>query len=137
MPGALFKGTVQAILPEVNPGTRTLKARVELANPRGELVPGMFVSLKIGSGMINQALLVPERAIGNDQNKKFIYIVGDNNKVAYREIALGQQVGARRIVLSGLHEGERVVIDGLQHIAPDVTVQATEKPALASTAASQ
>jgi multidrug efflux system membrane fusion protein len=82
-------------------------------------------------------VLVPERAIGNDQNKRFIYVVGDNNKVAYREIALGQQVGARRIVLSGLRVGERVVVDGLQHIAPDVTVQATETPSTAAPSASQ
>ena len=128
-----YKGTIYSFDNRINTTSGTIRARARLDNKDGSLVPGMFVSVKIGGGMENQALLVPERAIGNDQNKKFLYVVGDNNKVAYREIALGQQVGGRRIVLSGLKVGERVVVDGLQHIAPDATVQATETPAPAST----
>jgi multidrug efflux system membrane fusion protein len=132
-----YKGTIYSFDNRINAASGTIRARARLDNKEGTLVPGMFVSVKIGSGMKNQALLVPERAIGNDQNKKFIYVVGDNNKVAYREIALGQQAGGGRIVLSGLNVGERVVVDGLQHIAPDVTVQAIEEPVPASTTASQ
>jgi multidrug efflux system membrane fusion protein len=94
----------------------------------------MFVSVKMGSGMKNQALLIPERAIGNDQSKKFIYVVDTNNKVSYREVALGQQVEGKRIVLSGLKPGERVIVDGLQHVAPDVTVDPTEEKDIASNA---
>jgi multidrug efflux system membrane fusion protein len=124
----VYKGTIYSFDNRINVTSGTIRARARLDNKDGSLVPGMFVTVKIGSGMKSQAVLVPERAIGNDQNKKFLYVVGHDNKVAYREIALGEQVGPRRIVLSGLHVGERVVVDGLQHIAPDVTVQATEAP---------
>jgi multidrug efflux system membrane fusion protein len=132
-----YNGTIYSFDNRINPTSGTIRARARIDNKDGSLVPGMFVSVKIGSGMRSQALLIPERAIGNDQSKKFIYVVSDNNKVAYREVALGQQVGGKRIVISGLHVGERVIVDGLQHIAPDVTVHATEEPDSASTASSQ
>ena len=89
-------------------------------------MPGMFVSVKLASSSDNTALLVSERAIGNDQSKKFVYVVGDDNKVAYREVTLGQQAEGQRIVLSGLQPGERVIVDGLQHVRPDVTVMVKE-----------
>lgn len=132
-----YKGTIYSFDNRINPASGTIRARARIENKDGSLVPGMFVSVKIGSGMRSQALLIPERAIGNDQNKKFIYVVGGDNKVAYREVALGQKVGGERIVLSGLHVGERVIVDGLQHVAPDVMVHATEETEPASTASSQ
>ena len=112
-----YKGTIYSFDNRINAASGTIRARAKFDNKDSSLVPGMFVSVKLGSGMKNQALLVPERAIGNDQSKKFIYVVDTNNKVSYREVALGQQVGARRIVLSGLQAGERVIVDGLQHVA--------------------
>jgi len=132
-----YKGTIYSFDNRINTASGTIRARARFDNKDARLVPGMFVSVKIGSGMKNQALLIPDRAIGNDQNKKFIYVVGDNNKAAYREVALGAQVAGKRIILSGLHSGERVIVDGMQHIAPDVTVQATEESRLTPTAASQ
>ena len=132
-----YKGTIYSFDNRINPASGTIRARARIENKDGSLVPGMFVSVKIGSGMRSQALLIPERAIGNDQSKKFIYVVGGDNKVAYREIALGQQVGAKRIVLSGLHVGERVIVNGLPHVAPDVMVHATEETEPAATASSQ
>lgn len=74
-------------------------------------------------------LLVPERAIGNDQSKKFVFVVGPDSKVVYREVALGQQVDGRRVILSGVEAGERVITGGLQHVRPNATVQPTEAPA--------
>ena len=132
-----YKGTIYSFDNRINTASGTIRARARFDNKDARLVPGMFVSVKIGSGMKNQALLIPDRAIGNDQNKKFIYVVGNNNKAAYREVALGAQVAGKRIILSGLHSGERVIVDGMQHIAPDVTVQATEESRVTPTAAPQ
>jgi multidrug efflux system membrane fusion protein len=129
----VYKGTIYSFDNRINTASGTIRARARFDNKDGSLVPGMFVAVKIGSEMKSVALVVPERAIGNDQNKKFIFVVGNDNKVAYREVALGQQVEGKRIILSGLHAGERVVVDGLQHIAPDATVQAIEKPDPGST----
>src|SRR5947207_13831780 len=63
LPGSLFKGHVNAILPEVNATTRTLKARIELANPDGRLVPGMFATIDFAPPRRKEALLVPSEAV--------------------------------------------------------------------------
>jgi membrane fusion protein, multidrug efflux system len=86
----------------------------------------MFVSVKVGSSTHNSALLVPERAVGSDQNKKFVYIVGSDKKVTYREVTLGDMVEGQRVVLSGIVQGDAVIVDGLQHIRPDMIVDAKE-----------
>ncbi|HXJ00712.1 MAG TPA: efflux RND transporter periplasmic adaptor subunit [Micropepsaceae bacterium] len=126
--GNSYKGAIYSFDNRISTASGTIRARARFDNKDAKLVPGMFVTVKIGSAMKSQAILVPERAIANDQNKKFIYVVGNDNKAAYREVALGQEVAGKRIVLSGLHSGERVIVDGLQHIAPETTVQATEEP---------
>jgi multidrug efflux system membrane fusion protein len=133
----VYKGTIDSFDNRINTASGTIRARAKFTNKDASLVPGMFVSVKLGGSMKSNALLVPGRAIGNDQNKKFIYVVGNGNKVAYREVALGEQVDGKRIVLSGLHPGERVIVDGLQHIAPEVTVQPTEETDIASSAPSR
>ena len=86
----------------------------------------MWTWLKVASGDERGALLVPQGAIGVDQNKKFVYVVGSDNKVAYREVQFGKQVGDKRMVLSGLAAGERVIVDGLQHVRPATLVDAKE-----------
>src|SRR5258706_653796 len=131
-----YKGTIYSFDNRINTASGTIRARAKFDNKDASLVPGMFVSVKLGTSPKSQVLLIPERAVGNDQNKKFIYVVGADDKGAYREVSLGQQVNGGRIVLSGLQAGERVVVDGLQHIAPDVKVQAKEEDAAAAPEAS-
>ena len=63
-----------------------------------------------------------------------MFVVGADSKAVYREVSLGQQVDRQRIVLSGLKAGERVVVDGLQHIQPNASVAPTEAPAQAASA---
>jgi len=96
--------------------------------PTGTLVPGMFVSVKLAEGAEREALLIPERAIGFDQSKKFVYVVGEGSKVTYREVELGKQVHSQRIVRNGVKPGDRVIVDGVQHIRPNVVVDAKEAP---------
>jgi multidrug efflux system membrane fusion protein len=78
----------------------------------------MFVSVRMGNGVLNDALLVPERAIGNDQSKRFVFVVGDGDKAEYRNVALGPQVDGNRVVLTGLKAGDRIILDHLQRLAP-------------------
>jgi membrane fusion protein, multidrug efflux system len=122
----VYRGTIYSFDNRISTASGTIRARARFSNKDGALVPGMFVSVKLGSSAKSAALLVPDRAIGSDQNKKFVYVVGNDGNVAYREVNLGSQVGGRRIVLSGLEGGERVVVDGLQHIVPGVKVEARE-----------
>ena len=121
-----YDGTITSFDNKIDSASGTIRARARFDNRDGALMPGMFVSVKVASGGDDAALLVQERAIGNDQSKKFVYVVGDDSKVAYRQVDLGQQVDGQRIVLSGLKAGERVIVDGLQHVRPDMLVTVKE-----------
>src|SRR5205823_2822344 len=105
-----------------NSGSGTIRARARFANEDGSLVPGMFVSGRMGGGVLTGTLLVPETAIGNDQNKRFVYVVGAGDKVEYREVGLGTTLEGERVVTSGLKPGDRVILDGLQKLAPGAPV---------------
>lgn len=119
-----YRGTIYSFDNHIDTGTGTIRARAKFANGDGALVPGMFVAVRLASSRDDKVLLVDERAIGTDQNKKFVYVVNGDNKVVYREIILGQPAGdGRRVVQSGLEPGERVITDGLQHVRPDALVQ--------------
>ncbi len=122
----IYKGTIHSFDNHINPSSGTIRARAKFGNEDGSLVPGMFVSIKLGSAFVINAILVPERAIGSDQNKKFVYVVDKDNKVLYREVELGKEVEGQRIVIAGLKQGERVIVDGLQHVRPDTIVDAKD-----------
>ena len=121
-----YQGTIHSFDNHIDVTSGTIRARAKFANDDGALMPGMFVSISLAGGSQNNALLIPEKAIGFDQSKKFVYVVGADNKVAYREVNLGKQVGPQRIVLSGVEPGDRIVVEGTQHIRPDSLVAATE-----------
>jgi multidrug efflux system membrane fusion protein len=125
----IYRGQLSSFDNHIDTVSGTIRARAKFPNPDGTLLPGMFVSVKIGSEKEKPVLLVPERAIGVDQNKKFVYTVGSDNKVAYREVSLGGSVESERVVLTGLKAGDRVIVDGTLHVRPDMMVAPTEKPA--------
>ncbi len=70
-------------------------------------------------------IAIEERAIGTDQDRRFVMVVGDDNKVAPREVVLGASADGLRVVTSGLRPGERIVVDGLQRIRPGAVVAPT------------
>jgi len=84
----------------------------------------MFVSVRMGGGTLDNAILVPQSAIGNDQSKRFVFVVNKDSKAEYRQIALGAEVDGARIVTSGVKAGDRVILDGLQRLAPGAPVAA-------------
>jgi multidrug efflux system membrane fusion protein len=135
-----YNGTIHSFDNRIDTSSGTIRARALFDNRDGSLVPGMFVSVRVASGGADAALLVPERAIGTDQNKRFVFVVGDGDKVAYREVTLGAQVDSGRIVQAGLKAGDRVITDGLQHLRPDMPVSlqpaAQARPAGRATVAS-
>ena len=124
--GHVYKGFIQSFDNRINTGSGTIRARARFDNADGALVPGMFVSVRLADAGDSAVLLVPERAIGTDQSKKFVYVVDRNGKAAFREITLGQSVDGSRVVASGLQPGERVIVDGIQHIVPGALVQAQD-----------
>ena len=116
--GAPVRGRLQLVDNQVNAKSGTVRVRAVFDNPDGSLMPGQFAQLRLGRAQPTQALLVNERAVGTDQNKKFVLVVGADNKAAYREVSLGAAVDGLRIVTSGLKSDERIVVNGLQRVRP-------------------
>ncbi|HEX4294582.1 MAG TPA: efflux RND transporter periplasmic adaptor subunit, partial [Rhizomicrobium sp.] len=120
----IYEGTIESFDNKISTGTGTIRARARFANADRSLMPGMFVTVRLAGAANSRVLLVPEDAVGNDQSKRFVYVVGQGNKALFREVTLGQSVGGARVVLSGLKSGERIVVDGLQRLQPGAVVAA-------------
>jgi membrane fusion protein, multidrug efflux system len=118
----VYHGTIESFDNHIDTGSGTIRARARFGDRDGSLVPGMFVSVRMGAGTVNDALMVPQDAIGNDQSRHFVFIVDRDGKAQYRKVALGSEIGSDRIVTSGLKAGDRVILDGLQRLAPGVAV---------------
>lgn len=115
-------GRMQLVDNQVDPRTGTVRVRAEFSNPDGRLLPGQFVRLEMGQARTAPALLISERAVGTDQDKKFVLVVDAANTASWREVTLGAPVDGLRVVTSGLTAGERVVVNGLQKVRPGATV---------------
>lgn len=126
-----YEGTVYSFDNKINTASGTIRARARFDNKDGNLVPGMFVAIRLGSGTTRNALLIPERAVQSDLNKKFVFVVGKGDKAEMREVRLGASVEGKRIVLQGLKSGDRVIVDGVQHVAQGAPVMVERKLALA------
>lgn len=122
----VYKGFIQSFDNRISTGSGTIRARARFENNDGALVPGMFASVRLANAGDSSVLLVPERAIGADQSKKFLLVVGKDSKANFREVTLGESVDGQRVVTSGLRSGERVIVDGVQHVMPGALVQAQE-----------
>lgn len=111
-------GHLQLVDNQVDARSGTVRVRAVFDNADGRLMPGQFAHLRMGAVKADPALLINERAVGTDQSKKFVMVVGPDDKAAYREVTLGANVDGLRIVTSGLKPNERVVVNGLQRVRP-------------------
>jgi multidrug efflux system membrane fusion protein len=126
--GFPHRGNLTFVNNRVDPNTQTLTARGVFDNPRPDhgtrlLTPGIFVRVRLPFGEPHQSVLVAERALGTDQDKKFLYVVNSDNKVEYRGVTTGPlQPDAMRVVETGLKAGEWVIVSGLQQARPNAEV---------------
>lgn len=104
----------------------TIRARAEVANPKGLLTPGMFARVRVTVAEPAEALLVPDAAIGSEQVRKMVMVVGDDNIPKPKYVKLGGTFDGLRVILDGLSPGDRVIIDGLLRVRPGAPV--TPKP---------
>ena len=131
-------GTLEFVDNQIDTQTGSLRLRAVVDNKDGLLTPGLFAKVKLGTTVTDvPSTLVAEKAIGTDQNRKFVYVVGANNQTEYRSVQLGTSVGALRVVTAGLKQGERVVVDGLQRVRPGVPIAPQVVPMDAASAASK
>ena len=131
--GRQLRGRLQLIDNQVNTRSGTVRVRAVFDNKDGSLIAGQYVKLRMGRAKTEAALLVSERAVGTDQNKRFVMVVGEDSLAAYREVTLGGTANGMRIVTSGLKPGERIIVNGLQRVRPGMPV--APQPAHDKTAA--
>jgi Cu(I)/Ag(I) efflux system membrane fusion protein len=110
--GIVFKGKVSTILPEVNPATRTLKARIELANPGGQLVPGMFATLSFAAASGKDVLLVPTEAIIQTGTRSVVMVAQGEGKFLPMDVETGMETNGQTEIRKGLEAGQKVVVSG-------------------------
>jgi len=119
---AQFTGKLHFVDNGIDGASGTVRVRARLDNPDGKLMPGQFVRVQLGQAKAEQQLVINERAVGTDQNKKFVFVVGDDAKASWREVSLGAAHDGLRVVTAGLKPGERIVVNGLQRVRPGATV---------------
>ncbi len=116
------KGHLDFADSKVDPKTGTIRARAEFPNPKAELLPGQFVRVGLNIGTFRNALVVPERAITQQQATRLVLVVNDKNVVEPRPVQLGRRVDEGVIITAGVKPGERVVVDGLFKARPGSVV---------------
>lgn len=126
VPGTKFDGKVQAILPEVNATTRTLKARLELANPNSALVPGMFVQMQFTDMRDQKALLVPTEAIIQTGKRTVAMLAEDNGRFRPVDVEIGIESGGQTEIKRGLQAGQRVVVSSQFLIDSEASLKGIE-----------
>ena len=120
--GTPLSGKLQLIDNEVDAASGTIRVRAVFDNPGNRLIPGQFVRIRMGEPKAEKRLMVSERALGTDQDKKYVFLVDAQNTIAYRQVQLGASVDGMRIVEKGLAAGDRIVVNGLQRVRPGVVV---------------
>lgn len=116
------KGHIDYIDPTVNPTTGTLTLRAVFTNPKNLLRAGMNSRVRIYDDEIEAAILVPQKSVTETLGKYFVTVIGADNKVEMRPVNLGSRMGAEWLVKSGLKEGERIVVEGIQKARSGMTV---------------
>jgi len=141
-PGDVFRGTVQAVLPQVDAATRTIKTRVELANAGFKLSPGMFVTMQFMDTRKTKALLIPTEALIQTGQRSVVLLAEEGGRFSPVEVQAGIEYGGQTVIKSGLKAGQRVVVSSQFLIDSEASLRGVEarfndepKPGAANTAA--
>lgn len=110
-------GKINFLDNQVDAGTGTLRARAVLDNPKGMLSPGLFVRLRIPIGRPRKALLIHEEALQADQDKRFVWVLDDQDRAIHRQVKIGWQTeDKKRVILDGLKTSDRIIVKGVQRV---------------------
>lgn len=124
-PELTFPGKVSAILPEVNAATRTLKARIELANPGGRLVPGMFATVNFTPAAARSMLVVPSEAVINTGKRSVVIVAQGDGKFGPVDVETGLEADGKTEIRKGLQAGQTVVVSGQFLIDSEASLKST------------
>jgi membrane fusion protein, multidrug efflux system len=120
-----YPGTFRVLDRTVDPQTGTLKVEASFQNPDSYLRPGQFARIRVAVAQIENAVLVPQRAIQEIQGAKTVLVVDAQNKASVRTITVGDKADSDVVVLQGLNGGERVIVEGMQKVRPGSEVKPT------------
>jgi RND family efflux transporter MFP subunit len=123
--GYPHQGRLDFVDNQVDPKTGTIRTRAVFSNRSRALTPGLFARVKLVGSQKKKALLVRDAAIGTDQDRKFVLVVGPGDSLVYRPIVPGRLTDGLRIVTSGVESGDRVVVNGLMRVRPGMKVAPT------------
>ncbi|MGU3494742.1 efflux RND transporter periplasmic adaptor subunit [Xanthobacteraceae bacterium A53D] len=123
------KGKMDFLNNVIDRETGTIRGRAQFANPDGLFRPGMFGRIRLAASKPYEALTVPDSAIGSEQVRKFVYVIGPENTVGMKFVELGPVVDGRRAIKSGLSADDVVVVNGLMRVRPGVKVTPEEEKA--------
>jgi RND family efflux transporter MFP subunit len=111
----------------IDRSTGTIRGRAVFSNPEGVFTPGMFARVRVPGSAAYSALLVPDAAIGSEQVRKFVLVIGPDNKIMPKYVMLGQVSDGLRVIKDGLAPDDRVVVEGLMRLRPGMTVTPVEQ----------
>lgn len=111
-----YTGTLDFIDNRLNPNTGTLQFRAVLANPDGRIRPGEFARVTMPVARLEQAVLVDSKAVLTNQDRRYVYVVDENNLTEQRQVTTGRQVADRTVITDGLQPGDRVIVNGVQKV---------------------
>jgi multidrug efflux system membrane fusion protein len=120
--GFPHEGKLEFVDNQLDARTGSVRMRATLANPDRALAPGLFARVQVGSSEAGKAIVINDRAVGTDQSRKFVVVVGADGKAEYRPVTLGPVVDGMRVVRTGLKAGEKIVVNGLQRVRPGAPV---------------
>jgi RND family efflux transporter MFP subunit len=123
--GFPHEGRLDFVDNQVDPRSGTIRTRAVFSNRSRALTPGLFARVKLVGTEQTKATLVRDAAIGTDQDRKFVLVVGPGDTLVYRPIVPGRLTDGLRIVTSGLKPGERIVVNGLMRVRPGMQVTPT------------
>ena len=111
-----FRGTMDFVDNRINPETGTIQGRAILDNSDGYLIPGLFARVRLLGRSDFEALLIHDVAVLTDQDRKYVYVLGEGNTALRRDVTLGREVDGLRVVDAGLEPGDKVVVNGVRKI---------------------
>ncbi|OLF53436.1 efflux RND transporter periplasmic adaptor subunit [Pseudomonas chlororaphis] len=109
-------GTVDFLDNQVDPATGTIRVRAVLPNPERKLTAGLFARVRLEGASETRAVLLDDRAVQTDQDRKYVYVIGEHNQALRKDVSLGRQLDGLRVISAGLAAGDRVVVNGAQKI---------------------
>jgi multidrug efflux system membrane fusion protein len=120
--GFPHEGKLEFVDNQLDTRTGSVRMRAAFDNKDGALVPGLFARVQLGAAASRKAVVINERAVGTDQSRKFVFVVGADGKAEYRPVTLGPVIDGLRVVRSGVKPGEKIVVNGLQRVRPGAAV---------------